>query len=98
MDLFKPLNINLEDLLDLAERDPLGLFNRVGGFIEGELGRVGNVRVYGRYFDPKEMDIIIEYLVECSRGEVSVKLVYSRDPSRAILKYYERERYSGGEL
>jgi len=42
------------------------------------------IEVYRRHSDPKSLDIVIEYLLECSPGEVSVKLAYSSDPARAL--------------
>jgi len=38
------------------------------------------------------LDIIIEYLVQSNLGEVSLRIVYSKNPARALSKYYEYER------
>jgi len=50
------------------------------------------VRVYGRFFDSENMDVVIEYLVRCRIGEVSAKIIYSNDPSQALVRYYRKER------
>ena len=94
MDLFKPLNISLADILELAERNPLALFNTVKKHIEQELGDIKDVKVYKRYFNPERMDIVVEYFVECKMGEVSVKLVYTDNLSRTLEEYYRSEKKS----
>ena len=92
MDSFKPIDINVDTLLELAEKKPLELFELVRGFVEGELGRIYDVRIYGRYFDPKDFDIVIEFLVKCSLGEVSLKIIHSKNPTKALEKYYAHEK------
>jgi len=91
-DLFKPIDINVDTLLELAEKRPLELFELVRDVVEGELGRIYDVRVYGKYFDPKDFDIVIEFLVRCSLGEISLKIVHSKNPARALKKYYAYEK------
>ena len=76
MDRLKSLEIPLEEFLELAERDPRGLFNRVREFVEEEVGNIHNVRLYERYLDLSKMDVVVEYLVRCDIGELSVKIIY----------------------
>ena len=91
MDTFKPLDISLGDFLELAEKDPISLFNMIKTNLRYIKGIEG-VRVLKRFFDPKEFNVVIEYLVRCDLGEVSVKLIYSKDPGKALAKYYEWEK------
>jgi len=92
MDSFKPIDINVDALLELAENKPLELFELIRGIVESELGQVYDVRVYGRYFDPKDFDIVVEFLVRCSLGEVSLKIIHSKNPVKALEKYYTYEK------
>ena len=94
MDKFAPLDIPLDKVLELAENKPLTLFELVRDFIEGEIGKINSVNIYKKYFDPKTLDIVLEYFIRCSLGEVSVKILYSDDPIRALSKYYEHEKFS----
>jgi len=52
--------------------------------------------VAGGFFDPKDVDIVIEYFVKCSLGELSLKIIYSEDPVKALNKYYNYERHVRG--
>ena len=92
MDKFVPLTISLADFLELATVNPLGLFELIRGVVEDEVGEIYDVRVYGRFFDPKSMDVVVEYLVKCRIGEVSAKIIYSNDLSQALMRYYSEER------
>jgi len=92
MDSFKPVDISVDTLLELAEDKPLELFELIRGVIKNELGQVYDVRVYGRYFDPKDFDIVVEFLVRCSLGEVSLKIIHSKNPAKALEKYYIHEK------
>jgi len=91
-DLFKPVSIDVNTLLELAEDKPLELFELIRGAIESELGRIYDVRVYGKYFDPKDFDIVVEFLVRCSIGEVSLKIIHSKNPAKALEEYYAYEK------
>lgn len=93
MDVFKTVDIEASEFLELADRNPLGLFDKIKGVVS-DLGRIENVKVYRRFLDPKTFDIVIEYLVRCKVGEVSVKVIHSRNPAKALEKYYEYERKS----
>ncbi|RLE37160.1 hypothetical protein DRJ17_07145 [Candidatus Woesearchaeota archaeon] len=92
MDKFIPLDIPLDKVLEFAENRPLELFKLVRNIIENEVGQVYDVEVYEKYFDPKDMDIVIEYFVKCSLGELSLKIIYSRDPMKTLNKYYDYEK------
>lgn len=92
MDRFIPLNIPLDKVLELAENKPLELFELVKDIIGNEVGRVHDVNVYKKYFDPRNLDVVIEYFVKCDLGKLSFKIVYSKDPAKALIKYYEYEK------
>ena len=96
MDRFIPLDIPLDKLLEFAENRPLELFELVRDVIENEVGQVYDVEVYGKFFDSKDMDIVVEYFIRCSLGELSLKIIYSRDPVKALNKYYNYERHVRG--
>ena len=93
MDVFKTVDIESSEFLELADKNPLKLFDRIRDAV-GDLGRIKNVKVYHRFLDPRSFDIVIEYLVRCEAGEVSVKVIYSRNPVKALEKYYRYERKS----
>lgn len=50
------------------------------------------MKIHDIYFDPSNSELLIEYLVRCELGEVSVKIIYSRNPAVTLSKYYEHER------
>ncbi len=91
LDRFIPSDLSIGELMELVEEDPIAPFNMVKAVVEDEIGHIQDVRLYGRYFDPSEMDVVIEYLIKGGFGEALVKLIYSEDPRRALLKYYARE-------
>ena len=93
MDKFIPIDIPLDKVLELAESRPLELFELIRNIIEDEVGQIYDVEIYGRYFDPKNMDIVIEYFIKCSLGEVSLKIIYSKDPAEALNKYYDYKKH-----
>ncbi len=92
MDRFIFLDIPLDKVLEFIEDRPLDLFELVRNIIEDETGQVYDVEVYRKYFNPRSLDIVVEYLIKCRVGEVSVKLIYSNDPVKALRKYYEAEK------
>ena len=94
MDKFVPLDIPLDKLMEHAESKPLALFEFVRDIIEDEVGRIESVSFHEAYFDPKALDVVLEYFIRCSLGELSVKILYSDDPVRALGKYYEHEKLS----
>lgn len=82
----------LGELLEMIEEDPLKLFDRVRAIVDNEVKGIQDVKLYRRYFDPKEIDVVVEYLVKGGFGKLSVKLIYSEAPARALFKYYESEK------
>jgi len=94
MDKLVPLGIPIDRFLELAESRPLELFRLVKRVVEGEVGQVKDVRVYRKYLDPRNLNIVVEYFVKCSLGEISVKLVYSDDLAKTLERYYEAEKSS----
>jgi len=91
MDMFKPIDMDTDKLLKLAERDPLEIFNSIKEILE-DLGEIREVQVYNVFFDPKSLELVIEYIMKCSIGEVSVKLIHSNNPIKTLRRYYEHER------
>ncbi|PLJ77125.1 hypothetical protein [Infirmifilum sp. SLHALR2] len=92
-DVFKPLQLSLDEFLEAWEGDKMALFELVRGEVERELGEVRGVRLLGAFLEPSSMTAVVEYLVELARGgEASVKLVHAEDPGRALMEYYRAER------
>ena len=92
LDTFKPIDIDTGKLFELAEENPLKLFNMFRDVLEEYVKDVKEVRVYDVYFDVKTFELLIEYIVRCKAGEVSVKLIHSNNPAVTLRKYYEHER------
>ena len=92
LDVFKPIDIDIGKLLTLAKEDPIKLFNEVKEALESDLGRVKDVKVCDIYFNPRTFGLLIEYIVKCDLGEVSVKLIYSKNPKETLTRYYEHEK------
>lgn len=38
------------------------------------------------------MDIVVDYVITYRYGELSVKLIYSSNPAKALIDYYEHEK------
>jgi hypothetical protein len=90
-----PIPVGWAELLEAWEEGELKPFELVRGLVEGRLGRVRGVRLYGAYFKPETMTAVIEYVVDFEgrgSGTASVKLVRAEDPGRAIAEYYEAEK------
>jgi len=79
-DVFRPLQLSLDELLEAWEGDRLGLFELVKSDVERELGEVRGVRLLGAFLDFSSITAVVEYLVELARGvEASVKIVHAED-------------------
>jgi len=64
------------ELLKAWEEGELKPFELVRGLVEGKLGRVRGVKLYGAYFKPETMTATIEYVVDFEgrgSGTASVK-------------------------
>jgi hypothetical protein len=89
-DLFKPLNLLWDELMELA-RNPAALLERLRPEVEGLLGcRVAELKPFKAMVG--ESGSVAEYIavLEAS-GEASVKLIYAEDPVEALREYYEWE-------
>lgn len=64
-------------------KTPSKLFDGIKNIVENELGTIKSVKVYEIYFNPTEFEVLIEYVVECDVGKVSVKLIYSENPQNS---------------
>ena len=91
-DEFRPVDIDIGKLFRLAEENPLGLFELIKGVLVDDIKEIRDVRVHNVYLNPSNFELLIEYLVKCNLGEVSVKLVHSRSPATTLRKYYEYEK------
>ena len=89
-DEFKLIDIDKGRLFELIEKDPLKLFEIVRKVLDIE--EISGVRVYDAYFDSRNFELLIEYMVTCKLGEVSVKVIHSQDPITMLKKYYEYEK------
>ena len=94
-DEFKPIDIDSSKLFKLVEENPLELFEIVREKLVDdvkEIRTVRDVKVYNTYFDPSNLELLIEYLVECNEGEISIKVIHSHNPPATLRKYYEYEK------
>ncbi len=91
-DEFRLAGIDAGKVFGLAEEDPLKLFESIRGIVGEYFKEIRGVRVYDVYFDPSSLEVLVEYLVRCRYGELSVKLIYARDPRVTLSKYYEHEQ------
>jgi len=91
-DEFKIVDVDASRLFEFAERKPLELFNDIKEVVEEYVKDIRSVRVHKVYIDRKVDELVIEYIVKSSFGEVSAKLIYSKNPREALLHYYNYEK------
>ena len=92
-DEFKPINIDTDELFDLFEKDPLKLFENVKEILAAnDVKEIKNVRVYKIFHDRGGSELLIEYLVDCELGRISVKIIRSRSPKETLYNYYIHEK------
>ena len=92
MDLFKSLNITLDKLIEMFEKDKLKPFELVKDFVEELIGKEYNVKFYAYYFNPQTMTLVIEYFINYPNGTVSLKIIHAKNPQKALQEYYEAEK------
>ena len=91
LDMFKVVDMDTNTLLELVEKNPLEIFNSIKEILD-DLGEIKDVQVHNVFFNSKTFEAVIEYIVCCNIGEVSVKVIYSNNPVKALRRYYEYER------
>ncbi|RLG75063.1 MAG: hypothetical protein DRO12_06050 [Thermoprotei archaeon] len=91
-DEFKPVDIDASKLFELAEKDPLKLLEIIKEALVDYVKEIKDAKLYDIYFDPSRFELLIEYIVKCKLGEVSVKIIHSQNPAVTLQKYYEHER------
>ena len=79
-DEFKPVDIDTDRLFELAEKNPMELFNAIRDVLEEYIKDIKDVRIHNIYFNKKTFELLIEYIVRCNLGEISAKLIYSKNP------------------
>jgi len=89
LDMFKPLDISAKELFNIVSSDPLELFNIVKEVIKEYVKDIKNVKVRNIYLSKEEQELLIEYIVECELGEITLKIIHSENPSVTLQKYYE---------
>jgi len=93
-DEFKPLDIEPPLLFKLARENPLKLFDMVREVLEEYVREIRGVEVRRVFFDSSGFELLIEYLVACEAGIISVKLIYSENPAETLQRFYESEFYN----
>ena len=73
-DEFKHIDVDTGKLFRLVEENPLKLFEIVGETLVNDIKEIRDVKVYDIYFNPSNFELLIEYIVECELGEISVKI------------------------
>ncbi len=92
LDVFKPVDMDTSKFFTLAEEDPIQLFSEIKEVLKGDLEEIKGVKLYNVCFNPKWFELLIEYIVKCSIGEISVKTIYPKNPQETLRKYYSYER------
>jgi len=90
-DEFKPVDIDT-NRFELAEKNPIELFNTIRDVLGEYIKDIKDVKVYDIYLNTKAFELLIEYIVRCDLGEISVKLIYSKNPREALIHYYNYEK------
>ena len=91
LDEFKPVEVDVDRLLEMAEKEPLRIFNSIRKALTGIVKEIKIVRVHDTYFNPDTSELVIEYLIESDIGNISVKFIHSSDPSQTLINYYKYE-------
>jgi len=92
-DEFRPLDIELPVLLRLARGDPLKLFDFVRDVVEDYVGVIRGVRIHDIYIDSYTNEVLVEFIVVCDNGEISIKIIHSDNPIAILRKYYRFESF-----
>jgi len=92
LDEFKPVNISANELLNLLKEDPLKVFEVIKNALAGFIRDAKSVKVYDIYREPSSSALLVEYIVECEAGRVSVKVICSEHPEQVLRDYYIYER------
>lgn len=90
VDTFVPLNIGWGELVELGQ-NPMDLFRVLRRVIEKYLGPVQAVRHQTTFLN-EDGEAVMEYLVEYALGITSVKIIYAKDPEKALAKYYNSRK------
>jgi len=90
LDVFIPLNISSEEVMNSFEKDNLKPFELVKDVVKRELGEIKEVRFYNSYAESN--GFLIEYLVDFRSGQASVKIICTKDPRKAFIDYYKAEK------
>ena len=92
LDLFINLDIPFEELAEMFEAGKLKPFELVRGMVEKELGTIMDVKLFASYFNPEKPTVVLEYMVACEKGHVSVKIIHAVSPSVGLVEYQKAER------
>jgi len=93
LDEFRPLDIELSMLLRFARYDPIKLFDIVRDVVEDYIDVVRDVRIHDIYIDTHKNEVLVEFIVVCDNGEISIKIIHSDNPVAMIRKYYRFESF-----
>ena len=75
-DELKPIDVDVGRLLELIEDNLLKLFEEIKDVLAEYVKEVKYAKIQNTYFNPRDFEFLIEYLVECELGEVSVKVIH----------------------
>lgn len=98
MDVFIPLHLSPDTFLSLGDSDPNKLFEYVRNIVERETGPVNKVKLIDRFIDTESISIVIEYVAVVKMGKIEVKLIYSDNPGKTLMKYQEYKRLTRRRL
>ena len=92
VNLLRELPYSFQDILEAWDKSPLEPFEMVRDVVEQFLGKIFDIRVHGSYFNPENITVVIEYMVEHEHGITGVKIIHAESPVRALIEYYRAER------
>jgi len=95
MDQFRKIDLTLGEVIDLFDRNPKEILNKVKSIIEELLEcSIDDYSLGKIYYDPSKGEAVIEYFIRCKLGELSAKLIFSENPVEALKNFYDKEQKS----
>jgi len=88
-DELKPIDLDSRKIFNAIRGDPMDLFNAIKDLLSDYgINNIKDVKLYRIYIDRNDLDIVIEFIIHCEYGEISLKLINSRKPFETLRKYY----------
>ena len=88
LDMFIPVDLTPKEVADSFKEDELKPFELVGEIVERELEGIRSVELLGSF--SRKDELLIEYLVNFSGGQLTVKILCSDSPRKLLIDYYQK--------